>query len=80
MFWCSVTSSWYFGTAAPYLEVFNTARGAAIKIFNVIDSMPTINLSKGNGKSLRRVEGTITFKDVHFEYPSRPGVRVRFHC
>lgn len=77
MFWCTVISSWYFGMAAPYLEIFSVARGAAVKIFDVIDSVPVINLSKGNGKSLRKVEGTITFKNVHFEYPSRPGVKVK---
>lgn len=58
------------------MEVFSAAQGAAVKIFEVIESQPIINLSKGNGKSLKNVRGNISFKNVHFEYPSRPGVKV----
>lgn len=78
VFWCTVVSSWYFGVGAPYLEVFSTAQGAAVKIFSVIDGKPTINLSKDAGRSLKKVEGNISFSNVHFEYPSRPGIQVNF--
>lgn len=62
--------------AAPYLQIFSTAASAAVKVFNVIDSKPKINLSKGSGKTLEFIKGEITLKDVYFEYPSRSGVKV----
>ena len=62
--------------SSPYIEAFGIARGAAAKIFGVIDHKPTINLSKNNGKRLDKIEGNITFKNVIFNYPSRPNVDV----
>lgn len=69
-------SSWFFGMAAPYIQIFSTAASAAVKVFSVIDSKPKINLSKGHGKTLEFIKGEIQLKDVYFEYPSRSGVKV----
>lgn len=76
VFFCSIMSTWSFGLGAPYLEAFSAARGAAVKIFSVIESRPVINESKGAGKRLKKLEGSIAFRNVHFEYPSRAGVKV----
>ncbi|KAK4872647.1 hypothetical protein RN001_014676 [Aquatica leii] len=76
IFFSILTGSWFFSMAAPYIETFGIAKGAASKIFGVISSEPIINLSKGNGARYKKVDGKITLKDVHFTYPSRPDVKI----
>lgn len=71
-----MTGTWYFGMASPYIETFGIAKGAASKIYGVIASEPIINQSKGKGLKPKRIDGSITFKDVHFNYPSRPDIKV----
>lgn len=71
-----MTGSMNFGMSSPYIEAFGMARGAAAKIFGVIDNQPVINASKGNGHKPSSIRGQISFKNVHFEYPSRPDVKV----
>lgn len=71
-----MTGSMNFGMSSPYIEAFSVARGAAAKIFGVIDNKPVINASKGNGLEPAGIKGNISFKDVHFQYPSRPDVKV----
>lgn len=68
-----------FGMSSPYIEAFGIARGAATKIFGVIDNVPIINASKGRGSKPEKIRGDIKFSDVKFNYPSRPDVKVTFH-
>lgn len=60
----------------PYFQIFGTAKGAAVKIFNVIDNTPTINLSKGKGEKIENLKGFIKFENVEFNYPARKEVKV----
>lgn len=76
MFFSVMTGSMNFGMASPYIETFSLAQAAAAKIYYVIDNIPIINLSKNKGEKLEKVQGNITFKDVHFTYPSRKDVEV----
>lgn len=64
------------GQTTPYLEAFSIARGAAVKIFNVIDRIPPIDSLSNEGRKLDKVNGAITFENVVFNYPSRPDVEV----
>jgi len=64
-----------FGMAAPFIEIFATARAAGSKIFHIIETLPVINLAKNNGTKVD-VKGNITFRNVHFRYPSRKEVKV----
>ena len=64
------------GQAAPYVEAFMTAKAAAAKIFHVIDRVPEIDSTSTEGKIPTKGAGDITFKDVHFNYPSRKDVKV----
>lgn len=66
-----------FGMASPYIETFGVGRAAAAKVFSVIDNIPIINTSKGNGEKPEKIEGNIRFQDVHFHYPSRKAVKVK---
>lgn len=65
-----------FGMSSPYIEVFGIAKGAAAKIYSVIDNVPIINSCKNKGTKPFKIEGNILFKDVHFDYPSRRDVKV----
>lgn len=71
-----MTGSMNFGISSPYIEAFGVAKAAASKVFQIIDNQPTINLSKGNGEKIQNLKGDITFKNVHFTYPSRMDVPV----
>lgn len=71
-----MTGSMNFGISSPYIEAFGVARAAASKIYQIIDNIPIINLSKGKGEKLDKIQGNITFKNVEFQYPSRKEVPV----
>jgi ABC-type multidrug transport system fused ATPase/permease subunit len=64
------------GQAAPFLEAFSVARGAAASVFAILDREPIIDSLSQSGAQPATVEGRISFKDVHFSYPSRPDVTV----
>ena len=67
------------GQAAPYIEIFSMARGAAAVIFATIDARPDIDVEAEGGEDPggeRGSCGRIEFRDVHFSYPSRKGVKV----
>lgn len=58
------------------MEIFGSAKGAAKKIFYILDGEPTIHRNKNAGIRLKRFQSSIVFDDVHFSYPSRPDVKV----
>ncbi|KAG1703631.1 Multidrug resistance protein 1 [Nymphon striatum] len=66
----------FLGQAAPYLEVFSVAKAAAVDIFEVIEREPEIDSSSSSGIFLDEMDGKISFKNVHFSYPSRPDVKI----
>lgn len=53
---------------------FMKARGAATRIFEIVDAVPTIPLI--GGERLTQVQGALHFEEVHFAYPSRPDTPV----
>ncbi|XP_072179666.1 ATP-dependent translocase ABCB1-like [Diadema setosum] len=64
------------GQAGPSFGDFTTARGAAAVIWEVIDTIPTIDCFSTEGKKPEKVNGQVTFEGVHFSYPSRSEVKV----
>ena len=54
----------------------SSAKGAGSDIHRIIDSVPEIDAESTEGEVLKNVRGHITFENVHFRYPTRPGVRV----
>ncbi|XP_071520197.1 ATP-dependent translocase ABCB1-like [Panulirus ornatus] len=64
------------GQAAPYMEAFNVARGAAATIYDIVERKSTIDPTSPLGERPKDIKGTIEFKDVQFNYPSRPNVEV----
>lgn len=76
VFFCVLGGTTNISTIAPYTENFTRASRSAEFIFSVIDRSPTIDSSSLSGKVLSRTHGHISFSNVHFNYPSRPDVRV----
>ncbi|XP_049957122.1 ATP-dependent translocase ABCB1-like [Schistocerca serialis cubense] len=76
VFFSVLMASWMLGMASPFIEAFSIARGAAAKVYSVIDRESPINSMSEEGKRLLAVKGDLIFKDVHFEYPSRKGVKI----
>ncbi|XP_055937185.1 ATP-dependent translocase ABCB1-like isoform X1 [Argiope bruennichi] len=64
------------GQTAPYFEAFALARGAAGKVFSIIERVPPIDSSSKSGKMPESFTGTIALRDVHFSYPARPDVPI----
>ncbi|CAH0548000.1 unnamed protein product [Brassicogethes aeneus] len=76
VFFATLTATWNFGMGTPFLDTFGSACGAAHKVFNILDSEPIINKSKQRGIKPRAFKSEITFENVHFNYPSRPDVKI----
>ncbi|KAI3637877.1 hypothetical protein MIR68_004526 [Amoeboaphelidium protococcarum] len=59
----------------PALQAINKGRGVATKLFEVIESKPSIRNSDDvgqlTGKEPQQIKGEIEFKSVTFSYPSR---------
>ncbi|KAJ2455299.1 hypothetical protein GGI03_006484, partial [Coemansia sp. RSA 2337] len=65
------------GGSAPHLSAVATAQGSAAKVFDIIDRKSPIDpLDTETGTKVEKVRGEISFRDVHFSYPSRPDVPV----
>ncbi|KAI9142822.1 multidrug resistance protein 1 [Paraphysoderma sedebokerense] len=56
----------------PALQAVGKARGAAVKLFHVIESKPSIDSTGDSGTKPEKLVGKIEFKNVKFSYPSRP--------
>ncbi|XP_051708757.2 ATP-binding cassette sub-family B member 5 [Oryctolagus cuniculus] len=76
VFFSVIHSSYCIGAAAPHFETFTVARGAAFTIFQLIDKKPSIDNFSTTGYKPECIEGTVEFKNVSFNYPSRPSVKV----
>ena len=54
----------------------SSAKSAASDVIRLLDSMPEIDAESPEGEVPKDVQGRIRFENVHFRYPTRPGVRV----
>lgn len=66
------------GLASPHLEAFAIARGSAAAVFAVLNRIPDIDSLSTAGHKPAGLQGDIQLQDVHFQYPSRPEVKVSF--
>ncbi|KAF4076001.1 hypothetical protein AMELA_G00225410 [Ameiurus melas] len=76
VFFAVVIGAFGLGQTSPNIQSFSSARGAAHKVFNIIDHKPSINSFSDEGYKPDVVKGNIEFKDIHFSYPSRQDVKV----
>lgn len=64
------------GNVFSFVPDVSSAQAAASDIIALLDSRPDIDAESTEGKIPQNVEGRIRFENVHFRYPTRPGVRV----
>ncbi|KDQ62305.1 hypothetical protein JAAARDRAFT_54276 [Jaapia argillacea MUCL 33604] len=65
------------GNVFSFVPDVSSAKGAGSDIIKLIDSIPEIDAQATDGKTPpSEVKGRIRFENVHFRYPTRPGVRV----
>lgn len=64
------------GISTPYIESITVARGAAAKVFHVIEEKPKIDPLSEKGLKPAELKGNLAFENVHFNYPSRTDVNV----
>ena len=64
------------GAAAPHFEAINMARGTAAVIFDIIERKPKIDISSESGEKPEDFVADIEFKDIAFNYPTRPEVTI----
>ncbi|KAJ2732096.1 hypothetical protein IW152_004076 [Coemansia sp. BCRC 34962] len=63
--------------AAPNVSAISTAQGSAAKVFDIIDRQSPIDpLDTEAGTKVEKVHGEISFRNIHFSYPSRPDVPI----
>jgi ABC-type multidrug transport system fused ATPase/permease subunit len=66
--------SFSLGSAGPQISSIATAMGAAKIIFEIIDRKSLIDSLSDEGLKPEKVVGNIEFKNINFQYPSRPDV------
>jgi ATP-binding cassette subfamily B (MDR/TAP) protein 1 len=64
------------GNVFAFVPDISSARGAASDIIQLLDARPEVDAESTEGKIPQNVKGHIRLQDVHFRYPTRPGVRV----
>ena len=66
------------GNVFAFVPDISSAKGAGSDIIKLLDSTPEIDAESTDGKKLitEEVRGQIRLDDIHFRYPTRPGVRV----
>ncbi|XP_057614397.1 multidrug resistance protein 2 isoform X2 [Chionomys nivalis] len=76
VFYSILFGTFSIGHIAPNVEAFANARGAAYEIFKIIDNEPSIDSFSTKGYKPDSIMGNLEFKNVHFSYPSRSGVKI----
>jgi ATP-binding cassette subfamily B (MDR/TAP) protein 1 len=64
------------GNVFSFVPDMSSAHGAANDIINLLDSVPEIDAESPDGKKVTDARGQIRLEEIHFRYPTRPGVRV----
>ena len=64
------------GIMAPAIITVSIGRGAAFEIYNTIDRRSEVDSLSEAGLKPDSCKGDITFKNIKFSYPSRPGVQI----
>jgi len=63
------------GMGDLYAQI-NRVIGASERIFEILEEEPELDLETARNISASPIEGSISYQDVHFSYPSRPDLAV----
>jgi len=74
----TVFGSMQAGNVFSFVPDVSSAKGAGSDIIKLIDFRPEIDAESTEGKKVptENVRGQIRLENIHFRYPTRPGVRV----
>ena len=75
-FFAIMTAYFSFGSLNPAMVSINKGREAAYSIFEIIESQPIIIENDQNKISPTKITGNIELKNIKFNYPSRPNIKV----
>ncbi|CCA75810.1 probable Leptomycin B resistance protein pmd1 [Serendipita indica DSM 11827] len=67
------------GNVFAFVPDISESHIAGSNLVALFDSTPEVDSESTEGKKIEKVRGRIEVKDVHFRYPTRPGVRVLRH-
>ena len=71
-FFSIITATFSMGQALPFLKELAEAKGAAKKIYDIIDTKSKIDVfEEKTGKTLPKLAGQVQFENVFFSYPQR---------
>ncbi|KAJ2634644.1 hypothetical protein GGF40_004076 [Coemansia sp. RSA 1286] len=77
VFFSLIIGGFSLGNAAPSISAVSSARGAAVKVYQVIDRESPIDpVDTEKGRSADGIQGDIELSNVDFRYPTRPDVQV----
>ncbi|KAM6314849.1 LOW QUALITY PROTEIN: ATP-binding cassette sub-family B member 5 [Aegotheles albertisi] len=76
VFFSVLIGAFSLGQAAPNLESVANARGAAYEVYRIISKKRLIDSSSKEGYKPDKLVGEIEFRNIHFNYPSRPDVKI----
>ncbi|XP_041844872.1 ATP-binding cassette, sub-family B (MDR/TAP), member 4 [Melanotaenia boesemani] len=76
VFFVVIIGVFAMGQTSPNIQTFASARGAAHKVYSIIDHNPTIDSYSEAGFKPDFIRGNIEFKNIHFNYPSRADVKI----
>ncbi|KIJ54732.1 hypothetical protein M422DRAFT_200639 [Sphaerobolus stellatus SS14] len=64
------------GNVFSFVPDISSAKGAGTDMIRLIESIPEIDAESTEGKVPTNVVGHLRLEEIHFRYPTRPGVRV----
>ena len=76
VFMSILIGSFSMAMLAPEIQSVSKGQAAAAKLYETLDRLPLIDSSDEGGLKPDTIEGTFTFDDVKFHYPSRPNVPI----
>lgn len=76
VFFAILIGSFSLALLAPEMQAITHARGAAAKLYQTIDRVPSIDSASEEGLRPEKCIGEITLEHVNFNYPSRPNVPI----
>ncbi|KAK5581948.1 hypothetical protein RB653_003529 [Dictyostelium firmibasis] len=76
VFFSVIMGAMALGQASPNVASFANGRGAAFKIYEVIDRLSKIDPFSTEGRVIETVQGNIEYRNIGFSYPSRPEVKI----